>query len=76
MLSFVVDKPDNAKGFSFSINGIGFDSSKEEIRSALGEPDDQNVTAGSFTYHDREDRSRQLHIIFDGNYPMEFSFTC
>lgn len=75
-LSFVVDKPDNAKGFSFSINGIGFDSSKEEICSALGEPDDQNVTAGSFTYHDREDRSRQLHIIFDGNYPMEFSFAC
>ena len=73
--SFNVAMPENAEGFSFSINGAGFESSKEEVIKALGLPDDQNPDAEMLFYYDREDEKSKLSIMFNNDKPLEFSFS-
>ena len=73
--SFNVAMPENAEGFSFSINGAGFESSKEEVIKALGLPDDQNPDAEMLFYYDRVDKKSKLSIMFNNDKPLEFSFS-
>ena len=72
--SFAVDMPENAGGFSFNINGAGFESSKEEVRKALGLPDDQSTTGLTWIYSDRQNSGSQLSVTFKDDRPIEFSF--
>ncbi len=72
--SFAVDMPQNTKGFDFSLNGVGFDNTKDEILKALGTPDYQSDNTNIIHYKDRQDSPRKLIIIFNNNDLNEVSF--